>query len=52
MFSASRGGSVEVSFSGKMDAMEDRYLRFPEYDLRIDGKQVAIGREDATPFRR
>ena len=52
MFSARRGGSVEVSFSGKMDAMEDRYLRFPEYDLRIDSKQVAIGREDATPFRR
>ena len=51
MFSV-RGEGSEVTFSGKMDAMEDRYLRFPEYDLRIDGKQVAIGREDATPFRR
>lgn len=52
MFSARGGEVAEVSFSGKMDAMEERYLRFPEYDLRIDGKQVAIGREDASSFQR
>ena len=44
------GKSSEVSFDGTIDAMEDRYLRFPEYSLRIDGREVAIGREE-RPFR-
>ena len=48
-FSANRGDSAEISFRGKIDAMEDQYLRFPEYELIIDGKQFAIGREQ-RPF--
>ena len=50
IFSTERGGSAEISFTGQMDAMEDRYLRFPEYELTINGNQVAIGKEQ-RPFR-
>lgn len=49
-FSVRNGESAEISFSGKMDAMEDRYLEFPEYELTINGNQVAIGKEN-RPFR-
>ena len=48
-FSARYGESADISFTGTMDAMEDRYLKFPEYELTINGSQVVIGKE-IRPF--
>ena len=39
------GREHTIEFNGKMDAMEDEYIRFPEYTLRIDGDNVALGRQ-------
>ena len=50
-FSLRSGESTAVCFEGSVDAVEDRYLHFPEYELTIDGKNCAIGRED-KPFVR
>lgn len=50
-FSLRSGESTAVRFEGSVDAVEDRYLHFPEYELTIDGKNCAIGRED-KPFVR
>ena len=48
-FAARSGKETSISFSGLIDAVEDRYLHFPEYELVIDGKNCAIGRE-SKPF--
>ena len=42
--------SSDILFHGVINAMEERYLRFPEYSLTINGKDCAIGRE-LKPFR-
>ena len=39
------GEKHTISFSGEIDAMEDRYFRFPSYSLTIDGEDVLIGRQ-------
>ena len=49
-FTIGSGSSSDIRFSGSIDAMEDAYLRFPEYSLTINGKDCAIGRE-TKPFR-
>ena len=48
-FATRSGKETAISFRGSVDAVEDRYLHFPEYELVIDGKNCAIGRE-SKPF--
>lgn len=43
-------GSSSISFDGKINAEEDSWIEFPEYSLKIDGREVAIGRPE-RPFR-
>ncbi len=45
------GTAHEISFSGEMSAMDDRYFSFPDYSLTIDGENVAIGRYE-KPYNR
>ena len=42
-------GSSRISFDGKINAEEDSWIEFPEYSLKIDGREVAIGRPE-RPF--
>lgn len=35
-----------IDFSGTINAEDDDFIRFPEYTLRIDGNNVAIGRQN------
>ena len=42
-------GSSRISFDGKINAKEDSWIEFPEYSLKIDGREVAIGRPE-RPF--
>ena len=43
-------GSSSVSFDGIINAEDDSWIEFPEYSLKIDGREVAIGRPE-RPFR-